>query len=134
MWEYEHSIETEASYRLYSDVATWPRWGEGISQVTLDGPFAVGTHGFLTPKGQGPLAFRVAEVRPNEGFADETEMPEAGIAHSLVPLTDGRTRITHHVTITGPAADALEPQIGSAVTAGIPDTMASLARHALQPW
>ena len=47
MWEYEHSIETEASpeaiYRLYSDVATWPRWDEGIAEVTLDGPFAAGT-------------------------------------------------------------------------------------------
>lgn len=139
MWEYEHSIETEASpeaiYRLYSDVATWPRWDEGIAEVTLDGPFAAGTRGVLTPEGQGPLPFRLTEVRSNQGFADETEVPGAGIVlrfvHSLVPLGDGRTRVTHRVTIGGPAAETLGPQIGAGMTAGIPGTMASLARHAL---
>ncbi len=42
MWEYEHSIDTEASpeaiYRLWSDVAMWPGWDDGIAEVTLDGP------------------------------------------------------------------------------------------------
>ncbi len=139
MWEYEHSIETAASreaiYQLYSDVVTWPLWDDGIAQVTLDGPFAVGAQGVLTAKGQEPLTFRIVEVQPNVGFADETKMPAAGVAlrfaHILTPLGGGRTRITHRVTITGAAADTLGPHIGPAITAGIPNTMAALARYAL---
>ena len=140
MWQYEHSIETaacpKAIQRLYSDLATWPEWDKGIAQVTLDGPFAAGTAGELTPAGQTPLPFRLLEVRPDGGFDDETAIPEMGIvlrfAHRLVVLADGRTRITHKVTIDGPAADTLGPRIGASMTTGIPDTMASLAGRALE--
>src|SRR5579885_966594 len=138
MWEYEHSIETaarpEAIFALYADVATWPRWDDGIADLRLYGPFAVGTPGVLTPKGQDPLPFRLSAVWPDRGFADETEIPGAGLllrfVHTLTPLGDGRTRITHRVEIDGPAAGTLGPEIGPGITGGFPTTMATLARQA----
>ena len=48
MWTVEHSIVTNAApaaiHCLFADVATWPEWNKGIEWVTLDGPFAAGTH------------------------------------------------------------------------------------------
>lgn len=47
--------------------STWPEWGTGIVQVTLDGPFAAGTTGTMTPEGQDPLPFTLTEAVPGEG-------------------------------------------------------------------
>lgn len=135
MWEFEHSLEVNASplaiWQLYSDVSAWPKWDDGIAALELHGPFAVGTTGTITPVGQESLPFRLVEVSPNEGFADETEIPGAGLtirfSHEILPLAGGSSRITHRVTMSGPAADTLGPQIGSAITAGTPKAMQTLA-------
>jgi len=138
MWQYEHSAETHASpasiWHFYSDVSTWPGWDAGIAEITIDGPFAAGTTGTMTPTGQSPLAFRIVDAEPELGFADQTEIPGAGIllrfTHRIAALPEGRTRITHSVAISGPGAEALGPQIGPGVTVGIPEAMATLARQA----
>ncbi len=139
MWKFEHTIETEASakalWSLYSDVSTWTTWDKEIEDVKLNGPFTVGTTGTMKPIGQDPLFFKLVEVRENEGFVDETEIPGAGVlvifTHTLKPLENGNTRISHQVTIIGPTADVLGPQIGPAIILGIPKTMESLATVAL---
>jgi polyketide cyclase/dehydrase/lipid transport protein len=132
MWKYEHTIETDARpteiWRLYSDVSTWSTWDQGIERVELDGPFQVGSTGRMKPAGQETLPFRLVQVEENRVFADETEV--AGVVlrftHSIDALDDGRTRLTHRVSITGPAAEQVAPGLGPAVTAGIPTTMATL--------
>ena len=53
-----------------------------------------------------------------------------GFTHTLESVGEGRTRITHHVTISGPAADYLGPAIGPEMAEGIPDTMYALMRMA----
>jgi hypothetical protein len=137
MWQFEHSIETRASteaiWRLYRDVSTWPSWDEGIEAVELHGDLEPGAQGILTPAGQEPLPFRVVEATPERGFVDETAAPGAVLRfiHRLQPLDGGGTRITHRVEIDGPAADEVGAQAGPQITAGIPETMESLARHAL---
>lgn len=123
----------EAIWRLYRDVSTWPSWDPGIEAVELHGPFEPGAEGALTPAGQEPLSFRMIEVTPERGFVDETAVAGAVLRfiHRLLPLDGGGTRITHRVEIDGPAAGEVGPQAGPQITAGIPETMESLARHAL---
>ena len=138
MWQYEHSIETDAIpasiWHLYSDVSTWPGWDAGIAEIAIDGPFAAGTTGTMTPAGQTSLAFRIVEAEPELGFADETEIPDAGIVlrftHRIATLPDGRTRLTHSVAMSGPGAEALGPRMGPGITDGIPQAMATLAQQA----
>lgn len=137
MWEYEHSVRTDASpeaiWRLYTDPSSWPSWDSGIEHMELDGPFAAGTTGRLTPVGQDNLPFTLIEVVPTRRFVDETHV--AGLVlrfiHTLVPEPTGGTTITHRVEIIGPAADQLGPQIGPKVTAGVPTTIETLAKQAL---
>jgi Polyketide cyclase / dehydrase and lipid transport len=138
MWEYKHTIEGKVSrsavWSLYSDVSTWPQWDDGIESIELDGEFRAGALGTIKPKGQDRLPFRLTEVSPESGFSDETEIPGSGITigftHTLEPVGEGVTRITHRVTITGPASDFLGPAIGQEMAEGIPDTMYSLMRMA----
>lgn len=138
MWTYEHSIETAASaetiFEILRDVSYWSEWNPGVERIDLDGPFATGTSGVMVMPDQGSLSFRLAWVGEGRGFEDETEIPEAGVIvrvrHSLEPLVAGGTRITYRATVEGPAADALGPEIGPAVTADFPEVMAALAVRA----
>ncbi|MGA2666242.1 MAG: SRPBCC family protein [Nitrososphaerales archaeon] len=138
MWEYQNTIEGEANisalWGLYSDVTTWPKWDKGIEWIRLDGEFEEGASGTIKPLGQDPLPFRLTQVTAGSGFSDETEVPGAGVTigftHTLESVGDGRCRITHRVSIFGPAADSLAPEIGPGMTSGIPETMRSLLRMA----
>jgi Polyketide cyclase / dehydrase and lipid transport len=138
MWSYEHSIETDATpeaiYSLYRDVPHWVRWDAGLELVTIDGPFVAGATGMLTPEGQGPLSYTIVDVQPDRGFSDETVVADVTIRfdHTLEPLSEGRTRVTHAVTISGPGADEFGPSIGPRIVADLPEAMEALARRALE--
>jgi hypothetical protein len=134
MYEFEHSVETAASaasvFRLYRDVAGWPRWDHGLAAAELDGPFAAGSTGTVTPAGQGAFPFRLVSVDEDRGFVDETVIPDTAtlrFEHTLTPLPGGGTRVTHRTVVTGPAA----AELGPAVTSDTPEAMESLAAHAL---
>ncbi|WKX19648.1 MULTISPECIES: SRPBCC family protein [unclassified Streptomyces] len=140
MWEYEHSIEvadvTPAQvWARYSDTATWPEWDKGIVSVTLDGPFVAGTTGTMRPEGQEPLPFTLTEAVPDQGFTDETVIPDAvtlRFVHRLAALPGGGTRITHRLEIEGPAAAGMGPELGPQITEDFPDAMQALAKVAGQ--
>ncbi|HUK75763.1 MAG TPA: hypothetical protein VLU99_08215 [Nitrososphaerales archaeon] len=138
MWEFEHSEEGNASrgalWALYSDVTTWPDWDKGIEWIRLDGEFREGASGTIKPLGQDQLPFRLTKVVVDGGFSDETEVPGAGVTvgfrHTIESLGEGRCRITHRVSIFGPGADSLAPEMGPEMAKGIPETMRSLLRMA----
>jgi hypothetical protein len=135
MFNYQHSIETDATpeaiWKLYSDVSTWATWDDGAEYVRLDGPFAVGANGTVKFIGQDPLPFTLLDVVPNQSFTDETLIPDAEmsvqVTHTLVPLDNGRTQVTHAFAISGPAAG----EIGPMITGDVPVSMANLVREAL---
>jgi hypothetical protein len=138
MWIDEHSQTTSAGiaeiFPLFSDVAGWPEWNEGVESVTLDGPFVAGTGGVMAIPGQEALSFRLIWVNPQQGFEDETEVPDAGVVvrvrHTVEPLPEGGSRITYRATIDGRSADDVGPQIGPGITADFPSVIAALAERA----
>jgi Polyketide cyclase / dehydrase and lipid transport len=138
MWTYEHSLDTAATadalFAILRDARRWPEWNAGVARIDLDGPFATGTTGLMLLPDQTALRFRLAWVGAGQGFEDETEIPGAGVLvrvrHALDPLPAGGTRVTYRATVEGPAADALGPEIGPAVTADFPEVMAALAARA----
>jgi len=137
MWEHQNTVKTRAEatavWCLYADVTTWPRWNPAVKYVELDGPFTAGAAGTLTPNGQGPLAFRIVECRSNEGYSSETEIASTvtlRLDTRLVPLPEGGTRITHHASLTGPAADFFGQSFGPTRAAGLPVAMGNLAEQA----
>ncbi len=138
MFNYSHSIETPAApaaiWALYSEVSRWPLWDHDVAGVVLNGPFSAGTTGTLQITGQPLLPIHLTEVTPNASFSDETAMPDAGIlitfVHTLDPLAGDGTRITHTVTISGPAADTVGMSLGPSIVADIPESMKVLAHLA----
>ena len=135
MWSIEHSAETTASpadvWRRYVDVGTWPEWNAAVGSVDLDGPFAAGTAGTLTPPHQGPLPFRVIAATENAGYTSETDIADTvtlRLTSRLTPLPDGGTRITHRVELDGPAAPYFAQSFGPVLAAGVPRTLEALAK------
>jgi len=136
MAEYEHSLESdvsaEAVWALYADPSTWPSWDAGVERMELDGPLAAGTTGRFTPTGGDPLPFTVVYAEPGRGFTDEFAFPGAVLrgTHTLTPLPDGRTRITHRMELTGDRAEQMAPELMPGLTDDIPLTVAALAASA----
>jgi hypothetical protein len=135
MWEYEHSVETEAAaeqvWALWSDVTTWPDWNAGIAAIEIDGPFAEGTMFTMTPPGAEPIRLRLVEVVPGALFVDELDAGDFTVRtiHRLAPAESG-TRVTYRTEISGPGADQVAPELGPAITADFPEVLAALVKLA----
>lgn len=136
MWTYEHSVETsaapEAIWRLWADVENWGTWNADIVGIRIDGPFQEGAEIVMTPAGQDPVHLRVADVAVGERFVDEARFDDVVLrtTHRLDAGTGKATRVTYRMEITGPGADRLGPEVGPAVTADWPETMAALVKLA----
>ena len=132
MWEYEFSAEAEvtpqAVWKLWADPLAWHTWNDGVGEVTLDGPFAVGTSFTMTPPGQDPITLTLTEVVENETFVDVAEAPGLTITtvHRIADLGAGRARVTYRTEITGEAADAVGPELGPQICGDFPDVVARL--------
>ncbi|HEU5079859.1 MAG TPA: SRPBCC family protein [Opitutaceae bacterium] len=132
MWEYEYSIETDASvpviWNLFADVSGWSRWNAGVARAEILGPFAVGTRFLMTLPGRETLTSRLVEVRENGGFVDETCVGEARVFvdHSLEAQENGRTKITYSLQAFGPGC----AQLGRTISMDFPDVLTSLAELA----
>jgi Polyketide cyclase / dehydrase and lipid transport len=126
----EASVSAEAIWSLYEDVKTWSDWDAEAEWVSRDGPFEAGTTGSMKFKGQEPLHYRLTKVEPDREFVDETPVAEVvvRVSHLLEPLGAQRVRITYAAEIDGPQEQANE--IGPAITADFPDTMAALIARA----
>src|SRR6478609_1941185 len=99
MWTAEHSIEAtlepEAVWQRWADVAGWPEWNADIEHVELQGPFAAGSMIFMTPRGQDAVALRIAVARDGEVFVDEAEVAGTVVCttHRIDRLPADRVRV-----------------------------------------
>jgi hypothetical protein len=50
--------------------------------------------------------------------------------HKVEQLQPGRARVTYRMEITGPAADAIGPQLGPEISGDFPQTLAALVERA----
>ena len=139
MWTVEHSIETSALpdqvWPLWADVPGWPEWNGDIERIELDGRFAPGGRILMTQIGQETIELRIAEAREPELFVDEADL--GGIlvrtTHRVERLGHERSRVTYRMEISGPDADTLGPQLGPAISADFPETLAALVARAEAP-
>src|SRR3954452_12998903 len=85
--------------------------GDAVESMTLDGPFQTGTRGTTKMRGQEPTHWRLVEVEPPERATYEMELSGAVVrfAWTYEELTDGRTRMSQHIVLEGPGAEAYVP-------------------------
>jgi uncharacterized protein YndB with AHSA1/START domain len=136
MWTKQVSTTSNASpetiWQIYTDIPNWTQWHDEILECHIDGPFEPGSKGAMTIAGNSrPMPFVLLEVEPEVSFTDLTEIPGANIvfAHLLERTSEG-TRITHTVTISGPAWEKIAATLGKQLEHGLPQTIELLARLA----
>jgi hypothetical protein len=133
MWTAEHSTETiaapETIWKLWSDVADWPRWNADLDRAELAGPFAAGSAITMFPREDDPIELTIAEAEAPERFVDQADLGPVVVrtTHRIERLGGDRSRIVYRMEITGPEADTLGPQIGPRITANFPDVLETLA-------
>lgn len=113
-----------------SDPSTWAAWNAAVASLELDGPFASGTEGRLTPHQGGELNFRLLDVKVRSHYVAETEI---AATVSLVTTTrlaerpDGTVEVHQCSQLRGPAAEHFAPAFGDALVGGVERTVANLA-------
>src|SRR5262245_64267293 len=115
-WELRHSVVADANrqsvWEFVSNIDNLARIeGDAVESMTLDGPFQTGTRGTTKMRGQEPTHWRLAEVEPPERATYEMELSEAVLrfAWTYEELTEGQTRMTQHIVLQGPGAEAYVP-------------------------
>ncbi|MFC4160097.1 SRPBCC family protein [Chitinimonas lacunae] len=117
--------------QIWSEVDQWHLWDPDTKQALLNGPFAVGTKGRITPrKGMG-VPMVVTERTEGRSFTVEGYIPlfRMHFEHMVSPTADG-SEVAHRVWFTGPLAFLFAPGIAKQVREGLPHTMRSLKAYA----
>ncbi|WP_035054888.1 SRPBCC family protein [Andreprevotia chitinilytica] len=128
MWTQEASIETTATpekiWSLFVDVPGWKQWNAGIEKIELFGAFAKGTTFSMQPPGSEPFTSTLIDVNENEAFTDETVIDDIRVvvAHCLIPLASGGTRVVYRTQIFGENAE----EFGPMVAGDFPEVLAAL--------
>ncbi len=117
MWTHEASIETSAQpeivWKHFTDVPGWKRWNAGIERIVLLGDFATGSRFVMQPPGEDAFTSLLVDVAENEGFTDETVIDgtRVVVAHRLLPLAWGGTKIVYSTAVEGPQAAEFGPLV-----------------------
>lgn len=132
MWTTSHQASTAARpasvWAALTALHSGTPLGPGSDLFELHGPFEVGTTLTITPQGQEPMQSTIVELEPGTVYADRTEFDGLTLTfrHVLATTPDGGTHVTHALTIHGPRADKVGPELGPQISDDFPVAMAEL--------
>lgn len=136
MWTTSHHATTPAPasavWTALRDLHSGTPLGPASDDFELHGPFAVGTRITVTPQGQEPMTSEIVELEPERVYADRTAFGGLSLTfrHTLLPLAEGGTTVTHTLEIDGAEADAAGPELGPQIAGDFPVAMAELLHAA----
>jgi hypothetical protein len=135
-WELKHSVIANANrqtvWEFVSDIDNLARIeGDAVESMTLDGPFQAGSMGTTKMRGQEPIHWRLAEVEPPRRSVTEIELAGAVVRFNWTyeELPDGRTRLSQHIVLEGPGAEAYVPFMEEHIAGNLPQGMQRLAEE-----
>jgi hypothetical protein len=135
-WELKHSVIANAHrqtvWEFVSHIDNLARIeGDAVESMTLDGPYQAGSKGTTKMRGQEPIHWRLAEVEPPRRTVTEVELTEAVVRFTWTyeELPDGRTRLSQHIVLEGPGAEAYVPFMEEHIVGNLPKGMEKLAEE-----
>ena len=124
------SVEPQAVWRLWSDPSTWREWDLGLKDAKLDGAFAVGAAGELTPKSGPKTRFKITALERGRNYTFATALPLARLEITRTILSRNPTVFEHQVTFKGPLAGLWARLFGPGFRRDLPPTMERIAQIA----
>lgn len=107
MYQRKHSkfypnISADAVWRGWTDVDNWPRWHDDLDYCRLVGPFALGSHFYLKPKGAPRFKIRITAVDEGKSFTDCTHFLGAKMYDThTIEEKDGGVLLTNTLEVKG---------------------------------
>lgn len=95
-------VKKEAIWRLWTDVNNWSSWHGDLEYCKMEGPFKVGNHFMLKPKGVKAVKIMITDIKEGYEFTDCTRFPGAKMydTHTLEETPDGLL-LTNKLVVTG---------------------------------
>jgi hypothetical protein len=135
-WELKHSViansDRQTVWEFVSNIDNLARVeGDAVESMTLDGPFQAGTKGTTKMRGQEPTHWQLVEVKPPERTMTEIELTEAVVRFTWTyeELPDNRTRLSQHIVLEGPGAEAYIPVMEEYFAPNLGPGMENLAQE-----
>lgn len=136
MWTRTYSktfngLNREAIWHIWTDVNNWPRWHGDLEYCKMEGPFCVGNHFMLKPKGVRPVKIVLTEVNEGFSFTDCTAFFGAKMydTHAMEETAEGLL-LTNTLVVTGPLARLWITLVAKNVAATVPEEVEALVRFA----
>lgn len=108
MWTRSYSkvyqdIKQDEIWRIWTDVNHWSDWHGDLEYCRMEGPFAVGNHFMLKPKGAPAVKIRLIEIEEGCHFTDCTQFFGAKMydTHAMQQTENG-LQLSNKLTVTGP--------------------------------
>src|SRR5215475_5870091 len=118
IWETKHSViadvDRSSAWAWHSNVDNWVRFeGDAVESITLDGPFQAGARITTKMPGQEPRHSTLTVVEPPARSVIQMELPDAVLRFewTFEELSGRRTRLTQHISLEGPSAEAYVPMM-----------------------
>lgn len=137
MWVRTHAqvyqgINKTDIWRIWTDVNNWAKWHEDLDYCTMEGPFAVGNHFMLKPKGAPAVKIKLTEIEEGRKFTDCTTFFGAKMYDTHeIEETDEGLRLINRLMVTGPLKFLWIKLVAQNVAATVPqdmETLVALAR------
>lgn len=138
MWIRSHTqvvegVKKDDIWRIWIDVNNWPKWHGDLEYCKMDGPFAVGNHFMLKPKGAPAVKIELMEIEEGRKFTDCTTFFGAKMydTHEIEETKEG-LRLTNTLVVTGPLKFLWIKLVAQNVAAFVPQEMevlVALARY-----
>jgi len=132
MWTRSYSkvfqnIQAESIWELWTDINHWPQWHGDLEYCTLEGPFVVGNHFMLKPKGMKAVKITLTEIVKGKKFTDCTPFFGAKMydTHELEETSTG-LRLTNTLCVTGPLKFLWIKLVAQNVADTVPQEMETL--------
>ena len=137
MWKKSHSktfagVNKQTAWNISTDVNKWHEWHDDLEYCKMEGPFEVGNHFMLKPKGVKPFKIVLTDVQKGQSFTDCTTFFGAKMydTHAFEETEEG-LKLTNTLVVTGPLKWLWIKLVAQNVANSVPEqmeTLASLAR------
>jgi hypothetical protein len=133
--KFSHTLKTLASperiWGIWTDVASWAVWDTELIDSQLEGAFALGAIGKLTPKKGQVSTFKISQLNPGESYTFTVGLPlcELHVHRYLRRRSDG-IDFTHEVSFEGFSAPIVSRLLGKQFKSVLPSIMENVKRIA----
>ena len=136
VWSVEAERTTSASperlWAWYEATDRAPEWDPLIGEIRPDGAFELGGTGRNKPRSGPSVPYRITEYQHLVSYTEVSQVPGGLMAfgHRITPDGEGRWRVRHDVTCTGPLNGLYRLALSRSYRTGMATALDNLVRLA----